>query len=438
MKKKYLLITALIVTFTVFAPGIALLRSSTPDAQTKKALALFVDAFVEVKRKYVEEVDEKKLVEAAINGMLTSLDPHSMYLDKKTFEEMMLDTKGEYGGLGIEITADNGLIRIVSPIDDTPAFKAGIKSGDYIIAINDESVIGMNLNDAVKMMRGGAGKKIHLTMIREGKNEPLEIDLIREVIKIKTVKAKYLDGIAYFRISKFSEQTTESLRKEIADLLLHHNKSTIKGIVLDLRDNPGGILDQAISVTDCFLDAGEVVSTRGREKADIKHYKATGNDLLKGIKMVVLINGGSASAAEIVAGALQDHKRAIIMGNKSFGKASVQMVLPISADTAIKLTTARYYTPSGKSIQAQGIVPDIETPDAKVTFSNEKDMRRIFSESKLKGHLKGDAEKKAPTPTSKELINKINNPVKEDLYQTDFQLARAIDLLKALQVLNDK
>ncbi len=426
------------VTFSLVAPGVALLRATTPDAQTKKALALFVDAFVEVKRKYVEEVDEKKLVEAAINGMLTSLDPHSMYLDKKTFEEMMLDTKGEYGGLGIEITADNGLIRIVSPIDDTPAFKAGIKSGDYIIAINDESVIGMNLNDAVKMMRGVAGKKIHLTMIREGKNEPLEIDLIREVIKIKTVKAKYLDGIGYFRISKFSEQTTESLRKEIADLLLHH--PVIKGVVLDLRDNPGGILDQAISVADCFLDGGEVVSTRGREKSDIKHYKAKGSDLLKGIKMVVLINGGSASAAEIVAGALQDHKRAIIMGSKSFGKASVQIVLPISADTAIKLTTARYYTPSGKSIQAQGILPDIELPDAKVTFSNEKDMRRIFSESKLKGHLKGDAEKKAPTPTSKELINKINNPlvVKEDLYQTDFQLARAIDLLKALQVLNGK
>ncbi len=444
LKKTGLISAILIACFTIYFSN-ASIANNKADDQTLKYLELFGDVFDEIKRKYVDETDDKKLIEAAINGMLTSLDPHSMYLDEKAFKEFMVHVKGEFGGLGIEVTMENSLVKVMAAIDDTPAYKAGIKSGDYIIAIDDEPVMGMNLNDAVKLMRGAAGKKIHLTLIREGKNEPIEVDIVREVIKIKSVKSKFINNIAYFRVNHFSEQTTDALKSEIKKIIVDNGIDKIQGVILDLRDNPGGNLDQAISVTGCFLDEGEVVSVRGRDNLDVKRYNATKTAILKDTNMVVLINGGSASASEIVAGALQDHKRAVIMGTKSFGKASVQSLSEISSKGAIKLTIARYYTPSGKSIQAEGIIPDVEVEEAKIEFNNVKDNRRIFSESKLKGHLKKDGKKEELN--SKELIEKINNgnnsdndpkPSANDFYKNDFQLARAIDLLTGLKVLNDK
>ncbi|RYE12568.1 MAG: S41 family peptidase, partial [Rickettsiales bacterium] len=349
------------------------------------------------------------------------------------FREMNIQTKGEFGGLGIEVTMENGIIKIISPIEGTPAYNANIKTGDYIISINDEPVMGMTLNDAVEKMRGEAGSKIHLTIIRENTNEPIEIDIIREKIKFKTVRSNIFDKIAYIKINSFTESAAD-------DSLIELNKikksigSDIQGLVLDLRNNPGGLLNQAISVTDLFIDDGEIVSTRGRSKDDTTRYNATKGDEMDNLPIVVLINNGSASASEIVAGALQDQKRAIILGTKSFGKGSVQTVIPMNEYGALRLTTARYYTPSGRSIQAEGIIPDIIIENAKIEYAESVDPKKIYSEANLKKHLKN--EEKNLIISKDNISSKIE--VKTTRNMNDYQLARAIDLIKALNIFAKK
>ena len=320
------------------------------NAETYKMLQLFGDVVDEVQRQYVTPVDQKKLIQSAIDGMLTSLDPHSNYLDPEAFQSMRDQTRGEYGGLGIEVTSEDGVVKVISPMDDTPATKAGIKSGDYVTAIDGQSVVGLTLNDAVKQMRGKVGDKIVLTIAREGEQSK-DVTLTREIINVKSVKSEMKGDYGYLRISAFNEKTGEETRDGIKDLYTKNPK--MKGLVLDLRENPGGLLDQAIEVSDVFLDGGEVVSQRGRDPKDVERYNARAGDMIHGMPMVVLINSGSASAAEIVAGALQDRHRAELVGITSFGKGSVQTVVPLrgGADGALKLTTARYYTPSGRSIQ---------------------------------------------------------------------------------------
>jgi carboxyl-terminal processing protease len=445
MNKFRILILPVFVAITAissYAVGVG--NKVKVESSTLRLLDLFGDIYDKVKKEYVEEINDKDVMEAAINGMLTSLDPHSGYLNEKAFEEMRVHTKGEFGGLGIEVTMEHGLVKVFSPIDDTPAFKAGIKFGDYIVSINDEPVMGMTLNDAVKLMRGAAGSKINLTLIREGSNEPIEVNLTREIIKVKSVKAKSHDDIGYIRVSAFTEQTAESLKEEIKKFQASKTMK-LKGLVLDLRNNPGGLLEKSIDIADIFIDRGEIVSTRGRGENNIVRYNAKPGDLIPNIPIVVLINGGSASASEIVAGALQDHKRATIMGTKSFGKGSVQSVIPIPGHGAIKITTARYYTPSGTSIQAEGIIPDIEVQEGKIEF-NSNDNKRMFSEASLKGHLTNEKKKfnqQEKKEQIKDLINQLEPKNGKNLtnnnlydYEKDFQLARAIDLLKALNTIS--
>ena len=390
-----------------------------------KQLNLFGEVYERVRSEYVEEIKDKDLIEAAINGMLQSLDPHSSYLNADNFEEMKVQTKGEFGGLGIEVTMENGLVKVVSPIDETPAAKAGILSGDFISHIDDEAVMGLTLSEAVDKMRGAVNTPIIITVIREGK-EPFNVEIIRDIIKITSVKTKVYDDIGYLRITSFTQKTYKNLVKEFSVLEKEMN-SNIKGLVLDLRNNPGGLLDQAISVSDAFLNRGEIVSTRGRESNAEQRFNASKGDITKGIPIVVLINGGSASASEIVAGALQDHKRGILMGTASFGKGSVQTIIPVSSRGAIRLTTARYFTPSGRSIQAKGIDPDIYVPQSKVEVIENNNSRK---ESNLRGHLD---EKSSESDT-----NVINNNSEIDEKDTkslnDYQLNRAIDLLKSISV----
>ena len=390
-----------------------------------KQLNLFGEVYERVRSEYVEEIKDKDLIEAAINGMLQSLDPHSSYLNADNFEEMKVQTKGEFGGLGIEVTMENGLVKVVSPIDETPAAKAGILSGDFISHIDDEAVMGLTLSEAVDKMRGAINTPIIITVIREGK-EPFNVEIIRDIIKITSVKTKVYDDIGYLRITSFTQKTYKNLVKEFSVLEKEMN-SNIKGLVLDLRNNPGGLLDQAVSVSDAFLNRGEIVSTRGRESNAEQRFNASKGDITKGIPIVVLINGGSASASEIVAGALQDHKRGILMGTASFGKGSVQTIIPVSSRGAIRLTTARYFTPSGRSIQAKGIDPDIYVPQSKVEVIENNNSRK---ESNLRGHLD---EKSSESDT-----NVINNNSEIDEKDTkslnDYQLNRAIDLLKSISV----
>lgn len=416
------------------------------SSRTYEFLNLFGDVFERARTDYVEEVDDGELIENAINGMLSSLDPHSSYLNEKSFKDMQIQTKGEFGGLGIEVTMDNGLVKVVSPIDETPAARAGVKAGDYISHIDDEPVMGITLSDAVEKMRGKVGTSIKITILREGLNEPLDLNLVRDVIKIQSVRSQKESDIGYLRITSFSEQTFEKMRDELEKLRTEIPQ--MKGLVLDLRNNPGGLLDQAVEVSDAFLDRGEIVSTRGRQKEDIHRYSATAGDLLDGLPMVVLINAGSASASEIVAGAMQDHKRAVIMGNKSFGKGSVQTVIPLPGHGAMRLTTSRYYTPSGTSIQAEGIVPDIEVDQAKIEVA-EKNNRTIY-ESNLTGALSNDnsrlqqvvgkdkamkdVELKSRRGESKDESVSGSSDSKKLNVAEDFQLARAIDLLRGLAV----
>lgn len=407
-------------------------NASAGKGDTVKLMDLFGDVYDKIKRDYVEDVSDKDLIEAAINGMLSSLDPHSSYMNEKSFDEMKIQTKGEFGGLGIEVTMENGLVKVVSPIDDTPAFAAGIKSGDYISRIDGEAVMGTTLSEAVEKMRGKPGTNIKLTVLREGAPDAMEFNIKRDIIKIKSIRSNREGDVAYIRITSFSEQTGKSLEKELSRLITEIGASNFKGAVIDLRNNPGGLLDEAINVSDLFLDKGEIVSTGGRVSDSNKKFSATGGDIIEGKPIVILINGGSASASEIVAGALQDHRRAIIIGTKSFGKGSVQTVIPLSTSRgAMRLTTSRYFTPSGRSIQAEGIEPDIWVEQSKV---ESLDSKKLATEASLHKHLENGANKsKSAVKTDKEAMLKRQ----KELYSSDYQLARAIDMLRGMALYGD-
>lgn len=400
---------------------------------TYEMLNLFGDVFERVRDNYVEEVPDKKLIEGALNGMLTGLDPHSGYLDQSAFSDMKIQTSGEFGGLGIEVVMENGLVKVVSPYDETPAAKAGLKSGDFIIKIDNVDVMGLTLQDCVQKMRGKVGTPITLTMVRADKSEPFDVKLIRDTIKVKSVRWRLQgDDVGYLRITSFDEQVQENLQKAIDDLK-EKSKGKIKGFVLDLRNNPGGLLDQAIYVSDAFLDKGEIVSTRGRHAEDTKRVNATPGDMIDHLPLVVLINEGSASASEIVSGALQDHHRAILMGTKSFGKGSVQTIMALPGNGAMRLTTARYYTPSGRSIQAEGIVPDIEVKPAKVEEVVDKLAAFMPKEADLHGALKNDTLQKAIEEQQKTIEKAKGKPAKEaEADAADYQLQRANDLVRGI------
>jgi carboxyl-terminal processing protease len=390
------------------------------------------EVFGKIKQNYVEEVADKELLENAIRGLLSGLDPHSAYLDKKAFTELREGTSGEFGGLGIVVGMKDGFVNVISPIDDTPAERAGVKSGDLIIRLDDKNVKGMSLEDAVGIMRGKPKTSILLTIVREGADRPLKIKIKRAIIKIQSVRSKTLaKGFGYIRVSAFQERTGADLRKAISKLKKANNKK-LKGLVLDLRNNPGGLLSAAVEVSDAFLESGIVVSIKGRDKSNTTTYNAKGSDLINKAPIVVLINGGSASASEIVAGALQDHKRAIIMGTLSFGKASVQTVVPLGNGSALKLTTARYYTPSGASIQAKGITPDIILDDVKVTKKDDDDFK-LTKEKDLSRHLKNGnkEEKSSKKKDNKDMKNKMV------LAKEDYALYEALNLLKGISLVKE-
>ena len=383
-------------------------------------IRLFTEVFERIKNSYVEPIDDAELLESAVRGMLAGLDPHSAYLEADAFSDLQSHTSGEFGGLGIEVGMENGFIRVIAPIDDTPAYRAGVKAGDLIIKLGDQSVQGMDLGDAVKLMRGKPGSELLLTVVREGEDKPLEIMVVRDVIRVASVKQRMLDdGIGYLRITQFQVNTGKDLLKAIERL---KSESDLRGLVLDLRNNPGGVLRAAVEVSDSFIDQGLIVYTQGRVENSELRYNATTKTLVdNSLPLVVLINQGSASASEIVAGALQDHSRAIVMGVDSFGKGSVQTILPLTKERALKLTTARYYTPNGRSIQAQGIVPDIYVAEASISL---KESGNFIKERDLSGHLENgpeDVDNKAQLRTS--------------LAEKDFQLYEAFNLLKALSII---
>ena len=399
-------------------------KAQSNNEETYRQLTLFGDVFQRVREDYVEEVSDQDLVEAAINGMLTSLDPHSAYLPDDNFQKMQVQTRGKFGGLGIEVTMENGFVKVVSPIDDTPADKAGILPEDLIISVDGESIVGLTLNDAVEKLRGPIGSNVKIS-VQRAQDEPFEVNIIRDEIKIRSVRSRLYETIGYIRITTFSEQTSPGLQKAMDDLQAETAEG-LTGIVLDLRNNPGGLLSEAIRVSDAFLEKGEIVSTRGRGENDIQHAYARPGDISDGLPLVVLINSGSASASEIVAGALKDHRRAVVMGTRSFGKGSVQTITPMPGHGAMRLTTALYFTPSGVSIQAKGISPDIEVALARI----EKLEGGLFREEDLRGALdnqEGGAEPTADNTASAE---------PKDPIEIDYQLARAVDLLRGLSVFN--
>ncbi|MEM7547464.1 MAG: S41 family peptidase [Pseudomonadota bacterium] len=401
---------------------------------TYEHLDLFGDIFERVRSQYVEQVDEAELIENAINGMLASLDPHSSYLAPKNFEDMRVQTKGEFGGLGIEVTMEDGFVKVVAPIDETPAAAAGVEAGDFITHLNNESVLGLTLSEAVERMRGKVGEEIIITIVREGEDEPFDLTLVRDVIKIRAVRARVEGDVGVIRVTTFNEQTFENLEKGLKDVTEEIGADKVKGFVIDLRNNPGGLLNQAISVSDAFLEKGEIVSTRGRNPEDSERYNAQPGDLTDGKPIVVLINGGSASASEIVAGALQDHRRAIILGAKSFGKGSVQTIMPLSGQGAMRLTTARYYTPSGRSIQALGIEPDILIEERTLDVAEDEDeaeQRRRRSEADLRGSLENSLSEEERTLIREE---RERHEATARLRGEDLQLAYALDLLTGLSV----
>jgi carboxyl-terminal processing protease len=398
------------------------------DQETFRQLELFGDLFERVRSFYVDETDDKELMEAAINGMLQSLDPHSSYLNEDSFRDMQVQTRGEFGGLGIEVTMEQGLVKVVSPIDETPAARAGIEAGDFITHLDDKPVLGLTLSEAVDKMRGRVGSDIVLTIRREGE-EPFDVTVTRDVVRIQSVRSRVEGGnVGYLRITTFNEQTQPGVQREMAKLR-DEMGDRMQGLVLDLRNNPGGLLDQAILVSDDFLERGEIVSTRGRAADDVQRYDAKPGDLAKGLPVVVLINGGSASASEIVAGALQDHHRAIVVGTKSFGKGSVQTIQPIPGHGAMRLTTAKYYTPSGRSIQQTGIEPDIEIRQAKL---EPLDSPRRTRESDLRNSITNETVKPAGTPGAEGGEGSGANLAADAIEPKDYQLARAIDLLRGI------
>lgn len=396
-------------------------------------LRAFSQVYSEIKKKYVEEVDGKDLLNNAIQGMVSKLDPHSAYLLPEAHDQLQVSTKGEFGGLGIEVGMEDGFVKVISPIDDTPAQRAGMQAGDLIIRIDGTAVQGMSLNDAVKKMRGKVGTKIELTVVRKGEDQALTVEIIRDVIRIRSVKSKMLEeGFGYIRISQFQVNTGESMQAMIDELIDEENSGEpLKGLVLDLRNNPGGVLNAAVNVSDAFLKEGLIVYTDGRVGDASVKFEADSDDILDGAPIVVLVNNGSASASEIVSGALQDHKRAVIMGSRTFGKGSVQTIMPMRDGAALKLTTARYFTPSGRSIQAEGVVPDIELSNLKIEKSEDKKKRHRVSEKDLTGHLsngkdeKGEADAEGSDKAEEEEIN---------LAEKDFMLFEALNMLKGLHL----
>lgn len=426
-----------VMTALQFAAPV-LAQSSSERSSVYEQLDLFGDIFERIRSQYVEEVDEAELIEAAINGMLTSLDPHSSYMSPKAAADMRVQTRGEFGGLGIEVTQQDGFVKVVSPIDGTPADAAGIEAGDFITHVDGETVLGLTLNQAVEMMRGPVGSEIIITVVREGEDEPFDVSIIRDTIKLTAVRSRVEGSSVVLRITTFNDQTypnlSDGIAKQVEEL---GGIDNVNGFVLDLRNNPGGLLSQAIRVSDAFLEKGEIVSTRGRDPQDGDRYNASPDDLAEGKPIVVLINGGSASASEIVAGALQDHRRAVVVGTRSFGKGSVQTVMPLGGDGAMRLTTARYYTPSGRSIQALGVSPDIivEQPRRKENeeAKDEDSTSQRRSEADLRGSLLNDS-------LSDEEIKQIETDQAEaelaaKLRNDDFQLSYAIDLLKGMMAL---
>jgi carboxyl-terminal processing protease len=418
-----------LVTTPLVAP---LSAQESDDRTTYEYLDLFGDIFERVRSGYVEDVDEKALIESAINGMLTSLDPHSSYLAPDAFDDMKVQTKGEFGGLGIEVTMENGFVKVVSPIDETPAAEAGIEANDFITHIDGESVLGLTLSQAVDKMRGPVGSDIVITVVRDGREEPFDVTITRANIKIRAARARLEGDVGILRINSFTEQTFDNLEAGLEKI---HEEAggaeNIRGYVLDLRNNPGGLLSQAVAISDAFLEKGEIVSTRGRDNGDMDRYNAEPGDVTEGKPMVVIINEGSASASEIVAGALQDHRRAIVLGAKSFGKGSVQTIMPLSGKGAIRLTTARYYTPSGRSIQALGIEPDILIEQRRLDVAEAEEDARSRSEADLRGALSQSLSDDEKAKIEEE---RARHEATAKLRREDLQLAYAIDILTGLTV----
>jgi carboxyl-terminal processing protease len=425
-------LAGIIVTTQVAGPLVA--QESSRNSSVYEQLDLFGDIFERIRAQYVEDVDEKKLIDAAINGMLTSLDPHSSYLAPDAADDMRVQTRGEFGGLGIEVTQEDGFIKVVSPIDGTPAAEAGIQSGDFITHVDGESVLGMTLDAAVEHMRGPVGSEIVITVVREGAGEPFDVSIIRDKIKLTVARARLEGSTAVVRLTTFNDQTFPGLEAGLKKVYEEAGGADkVNGVVLDLRNNPGGLLTQAIKVSDAFLDQGEIVSTRGREPGDGERFNAAPGDITGGKPLVVLINGGSASASEIVAGALQDHRRAIVVGTKSFGKGSVQSVIPLRGDGAMRLTTSRYYTPSGRSIQSLGVHPDIlveQPPRVAEAETPEGERPRGRSEAELRGSLSNDSMSEDERRLMEEEAARAEASAK--LRKDDYQLAYAIDILRGL------
>lgn len=442
MKKMFLAVTVgcclgAISAFQIAGPVIA--QTSEEKANIYEQLDLFGDIFERIRAQYVEEVDEADLIEAAINGMLTSLDPHSSYLSPDDAKEMRFQTRGEFGGLGIEVTQQDGFVKVVSPMDDTPADQAGIESGDFITHVDGETVLGLTLGEAVDLMRGPVGSEIVITVVREGEDEPFDVTIVRDTIKLKAVRVRSEGKSIIVRVTTFNDQTYDNLAEGIAKHIEEAGGiDNVDGFVLDLRNNPGGLLSQAIKVSDAFLEKGEIVSTRGRDPEDGDRYNASPDDLAEGKSIVVLINGGSASASEIVAGALQDHKRAVVVGTKSFGKGSVQTVMPLRDSAAMRLTTARYYTPSGRSIQALGVSPDIVVEQPRTSPKEEKEEENTARSRRNEADLRGSLDNDSLSEEEREQIEADREAAikSAELREQDYQLSYAVDLLKGLRVLS--
>jgi len=427
------LFASLLAAFAAF--GAAQLQAAETNADTYRQLDRLMDVFEKIRAEYVDEVEDEQVLEAAIEGMLMSLDPHSSYLGPHDFRNMQIQTRGEYGGLGLEVTMENGLVKVVTPIDETPAARADVRSGDYITHIDSEPVMGQTLNEAVEKMRGPVGAPISITVVRPGENggeRTFDVDLTRAKISPNEVTHRLERGtIGYIRLQTFNEQTTAELKAAVREIETEAGEQLI-GLVLDLRNNPGGLLDQAISVTDLFLDDGEVVSTRGRHSRDTKRWHANAGDLLKGKPVIVLVNAGSASASEIVAGALQDHRRATVLGTDTFGKGTVQTIIPLGAESALRLTTARYYTPSGRSIQERGIEPDIPVRQIRATDDGEETASAPRRERDLIGHLTNDESAPGDLPDAVSIDRPRPELISGDEPPEDYQLAYALDLLEGI------